>query len=116
MRISNITKQTVLATKANKADTFASRMVGLLKHKTLNESEGLIITRCNSIHMFFMRFAIDVVFIDKKNKVVALVENIKPNRLSKIFWKASTAIELPVGVISKSNTAVNDLLQFQHTH
>lgn len=113
MKVVNETRSSVIAENATLADTFVSRMVGLLKHTHLNRGEGLIITHCNSIHMFFMRFAIDVIFIDKSNKVVGVVPNILPNRLSKIYFSAVKAIELPVGVIEESQTALGDSLSIQ---
>ncbi|MBZ0167031.1 MAG: DUF192 domain-containing protein [Candidatus Omnitrophica bacterium] len=113
MKITNQSKNSVIAEKAVLADSFLSRMVGLLKHRKLEQGEGLIITRCNSIHMFFMRFAIDVIFVDKKDVVVGIVKNILPNRLSKIYWKAVNAIEVPVGVIEVSKTEVGDQLILQ---
>ena len=113
MKIVNLTKDSIISEKAVLADTFLTRMVGLLKHERLDAGEGLVITKCNSIHMFFMRFAIDVIFIDKTDCVVGIVENILPNRLSKIYWKAVNAIEVPVGVIKSSRTKTGDQLSFQ---
>ncbi len=116
MIILNSSKDTTIATDAKTADTFITRMVGLLKHEKLDRGEGLLITHCNSLHMFFMKFAIDVIFIDKSNQVVGVVENIKPSRLSKVYWKAASAIEVPIGVIGDSKTSVGDTIHFEHTH
>lgn len=113
MIIFNVSKNVMIANQAVIADTFLSRMIGLLKYKRLANNEALVITRCNSIHMFFMKFPIDVIFINRSNKVVGLVENIKPNRMSKIFWDASSAIELPIGAIAVSKTEIGDNITFQ---
>ncbi len=113
MKVVNQTKNTVIAENAVLADTFLSRMVGLLKHERLDKGEGLVITHCNSIHMFFMRFAIDVIFLDKNDKVVGLVPNIPPNRLSKIYFSAVRAVEVPVGVIPATQTEVGDTITIQ---
>jgi len=83
-------------------------MTGLLKRASLRPEEALVITRCQSIHMFFMRFAIDAIFVDRDHSVVGLVQNIKPFRLSPIFFKASSVIEVPPGVIVQSRTAIGD--------
>ena len=115
MKIFNQSKDTLIADQAKLADTFVSRMVGLLNRSAIQESEALIITRCNSIHMFFMRFAIDAVFVDSENQVVGIVENIKPYRLSPIFWKAQCCIELPTGSIQKSRISVGDKLKIDKT-
>jgi len=108
VRILNHTQNTVLADQAVIADTFSSRLRGLLGRTHLPDSEALIITRCNSIHMFFMRFPIDVVFIDKNDLVVGLLEKFPPNAISPIFWRSSTAIELPAGKIAISKTRLHD--------
>jgi len=111
VKISNLTKDTRIAEQAKIADTFVTRMIGLLGRNSLGEKEALIITRCQSIHMFFMRFAIDAIFVDPQDQVVGVIENIKPNRLSPVFWKASYCIELPVGAILKSRTSAGDHLK-----
>ena len=108
MRIFNKTKNEVVALNAQLADTALSRLKGLLGRDGLGSGEALIITQCRSIHMFFMRFAIDVIFIDKKNRVVGTVKRIKPFLMSPYFWRATAAIELEEGVIEKTNTAVGD--------
>ena len=94
------------------ADRFVERMVGLLGRTTLLPGEALVITRCQQIHMFFMRFAIDVIFVDRNDKVVGLVERIRPFTMSRIFWQANRAIELPTGRISQTHTALGDQLDF----
>jgi uncharacterized membrane protein (UPF0127 family) len=111
LRITNQTRNIVLADHAQLADTYLSRLTGLLNRTRLNQGEALIITRCQQIHMFFMRFAIDVIFIDSSNRAVGLVKDIKPWQLSAIFWQANRAIELPPGVIAKTQTVIGDQIQ-----
>ncbi len=108
MQIVNQTRNTILAKKAFIADTLASRFVGLLRHDFLPEGEGLVITQCTSIHMFFMKFAIDVIFVDRKKNVVGLVRGIKPFRMSAYYWRSDCAIELPQGQIDRAKTALGD--------
>ena len=112
MKILNHTRRCALADHARLADTFLSRLVGLLNRDRLDQGEALVITRCQQIHMFFMRFAIDAVFVDASGLVVGLVENIKPNGLSAIFWRSNRVIELPSGVIARTKTSVGDQIQF----
>jgi len=83
-------------------------MVGLLNKKSLSRGEALVISPCNSIHMFFMRYPIDVVFINKNDEVVGLVKNIQPFCLSPIFWGAQSAIELPTGTIDYFKVSMGD--------
>ncbi len=112
MQILNQTQKTVLAAKGFVADTIASRFIGLLKHDFLPQDEGLVITQCHSIHMFFMKFSIDVVFVDRQKVVVGLVRNIKPFWMSPYFWRAHYAIELAQGQIDKTKTALGDQISW----
>ncbi len=110
MKIFNQTQKNLLVSDLKIADTFISRLIGLLTRTSLNQGEGLLITHCQSIHMYFMRFPIDVVFVDRNNQIVGLVENIKPFRLSPLFLKASYAIELPSFTIQHSPAFLGDQL------
>jgi len=108
VRIINKTRNATLADAAQIAHTFFSRAKGLLGKKGLEEGQGLIITRCSSIHTFFMRFKIDVAFLDKDNKVVALAHNLASARLAGCPLKARLALELPAGILAKTGTQKGD--------
>ncbi|MEI7998590.1 MAG: DUF192 domain-containing protein [Candidatus Omnitrophota bacterium] len=110
MPITNLTKETLLANSVEIANTPFKRMRGLLGRTSMKAQEALIITECNSIHMFFMKFTIDVVFLNKENKVIGLSKRIKPFECSPIFWRAVCAVELPEGTIEATNTQVGDRL------
>jgi len=109
-QIFNKTKNTLVASRAKMAQNFLARMVGLLNRSSLSPQEALIIPHCQSIHMFFMRFPIDVIFVDSENKVVHLLKNIRPFQLSPIIFSSFYAIEMAVGGIETSRTAVGDFL------
>ena len=113
LKIINKSSNRTIAEKAILADSFISRLVGLLNRRSLPEGEALIITRCKSIHMFFMRFAIDAIFVDKNNYVVGLVSNIKPFQLSPVFLSSSYVIEAPVGTIIKAKVSIGDNIELQ---
>jgi len=106
----NETRKTMVASKVIMADSFLSRIQGLLWRDRLNRGEGLLLRPCNSIHMFGMRYPIDAVFLDKAGSVVGLIENIKPWRVSAVFFKATACLELPAGTISSTGTTVGDKL------
>ncbi len=108
MKIINQTQNRVLAEHAVLADSILSRLAGLLGHDSLLPGEGMIITQCRSIHMFFMKFSIDVIFIDRNKSVVGLVRRIKPFRMSPYFWRSVAAIELPEGTIESTYTKLGD--------
>lgn len=108
MKIINTTKNTLIAREAVVADNFFTRLKGLLGKNELKDGGALIIRRCNSIHTFFMRFSIDAVFVDKGNRVVKTLSNIRPYRLSGIYPNADYVIELPAGTILATNTSTSD--------
>lgn len=110
MKILNKTKNTVLAKETVLANTPFKRMKGLLGRKDFKEGGALIIKPCDSIHTFFMRFAIDVLFVNKDNKVVKTITALKPFRLASAYFSSSFVIELPPGAIRSSLTAKGDSL------
>ena len=111
MKIINKNRGTIIADSCMEANTFARRFLGLMGKKTLPEGSGLIIKPCNSIHMFFMRIPLDVIFIDKSNKVIYTIEDFKPWRVSKIVRGAVCTIELPIGALKRSRTSIGDMLE-----
>ena len=109
--IRNITSGCILAENARIADTFVSRMIGLLRSPPLQPGEGLLIKPCSQIHMFGMAFGIDVVFFDKGWHVVGLAEGIAPGQISRFFPKAVSCLELPVGRIAQTKTGLGDHIE-----
>ncbi|ORU01108.1 hypothetical protein D081_0556 [Anaerovibrio sp. JC8] len=83
------------------ADNFLKRFLGLMGRFRLEPNTGLLLTPCNSIHMMFMRFPIDVIFYDKNYKVVKVATELKPWTGICIAPGASGAIELPAGTLSQ---------------
>ncbi len=72
-----------------------------------------MIEPCRSVHTAFMRFAIDVITVDDVGRVVKLVSDLKPFRISGILRHAHAVVELPAGTIAESRTAVGDELAFE---
>ncbi|MFH0763259.1 MAG: DUF192 domain-containing protein [Candidatus Omnitrophota bacterium] len=110
MKIINQTKNITLAQDAMLAGALFQRMRGLLGRKEFKQGEGIILKPCNSIHTFFMRFPIDVLFVDKNNKIVKTIANFVPFRISNIYFRVSFTIELPAGTIEKTLTSPGDIL------
>lgn len=109
----NETRDIVLANKVKLADSFLARLKGLLFTNKLPDGNALYIRPCQGIHMFFMLYAIDVVFVDDKGIVVGLVESIGPFQVSKIYKTAKACIELPSGKIRETFTNIGDRLVLQ---
>jgi uncharacterized membrane protein (UPF0127 family) len=110
--VRNHTRNTVLAEAAEVADTGAKRRTGLLKHSRLEPGEGLWIVPCESVHTFFMKFPIDLVYIDRKHKVRKVRHAVPAWRLSACLT-AHSVLELPAGTVANSGTAVGDILAME---
>ena len=112
MKVLNCDRGTVLAESADVADTSAKRRTGLLKHSKLEPGQGLWIAPCESVHSFGMKFAIDVVYLDRKKRVRKIRKEMVPRRLSACLT-AHSVLVLPVGVIDSSRTEPGDQLEFE---
>lgn len=108
--LENRTRQKRLIEDLEVARDFWSRGKGLLGRDGLAADAGLWIHHCNSIHTFFMRFAIDCVFIDKHLRVKAIYQDVRPWRLLLPVWGASSVIELASGTTSRWDIQVGDQL------
>jgi hypothetical protein len=108
--IVNTTRSSTLADRCELARTFWSRLLGLMGRAALEPGQGLLIYPESSIHMFFMRFPIDAVFVDRQDRVVALHEAMLPNRSFASKWGARYVIELPAQSITRTGTQVGDML------
>lgn len=111
VRVENLTRGTTVGDRIRVARSTKDRTVGLLRTPALNPGEGLWIERSPSIHMFFMRYAIDAVFVAADGRVTKIVERLKPWRV--VWWArgARDCLELPVGAVAASRTQVGDRLE-----
>jgi uncharacterized protein len=111
MKAVNLRTNKELATDVIVADNLFTRMKGLLGKKELPFGEALWIKPCFSVHTFFMKFPIDVIFLNKKNQVIAAVSNLTPNRMTRLYPQSFSVLELPSGTIVASNTKVGDEIE-----
>ena len=111
MRLINQTKNTVLAEDVFIADTPFKRIKGLLGRKIFSPGQAIILEPCNSVHTFFMRFPIDVVFVDTENKIIRAISSLKPSRITAVYWKSKFVVELPAGTLQNTSTVVGDSLE-----
>ena len=106
----NKTKETFLAFRVRVADSFFSRLVGLLGRRSLKLDSGVWIVPANAIHTIGMLFTFDLVLVDQNYKVVGLRELIRPFRVTWPNLRAESVIELPAHTIFKSRTEIGDQL------
>jgi uncharacterized membrane protein (UPF0127 family) len=111
MKARNLSNGKELSNNVIIADSILKRMKGLLGKSELPIGEALWIKPCMSVHTFFMRFPIDVVFLNNKNKVIAIRKNLKPNRITWLYPRAASVLELPAGTIEATETKVGDEIE-----
>ena len=92
------------------ADNVFSRGLGLIGRGSW-KSKGMLLKNTNAIHTVFVRFPIDVVFLDKHFKILRVAENLQPFRFSPIIWKAKHVLELPTGTIKNKSLLVGNKIQ-----
>jgi len=109
-RIVNETRGTVVAEDVRVADGIWSRFWGLMGRRSLPEGSGLLLRPSFSIHTAFMRFPIDVVFLDRDLRVVKVVPGMKPFRVAVAFGGAHSALELNEGAAAKAQVEAGDHL------
>jgi uncharacterized membrane protein (UPF0127 family) len=112
LKLRNETNGALLAEQIERASSLHARLTGLLGRRALPEGCGLAIEPCNSVHTFFMRFAIDVVFLDERGIVVRAIASLKPWRATRIHRHARAAVELPPGTIERTATSEGHRLAF----
>jgi len=108
----NISKNKILADDLLVADSFFKRFIGLMFKKELSLGRGLHITPCNSIHMCFMNFPLDIIFLNRNNEIVSIIEGIKPWKFTNIIPHAYSVLELPEGTIDITSSYVGDKIIF----
>jgi uncharacterized protein len=113
-RVVNLARGMVLASSIEVADTSRTRRRGLLGRASLSPGEGLWIIPCESVHTLFMRFPIDLIYLDRQRRIKKLRSDVTPWRLSACF-SADSVLELAAGTIRASRTEQGDMLAFTLT-
>jgi uncharacterized membrane protein (UPF0127 family) len=90
----------VLGDRLEAPRTIFGRGLGLMFRRSLEPGGGMWISPCNGIHMFWMRFAIDAVFVDKRHRVLKVYPGLKPWRVVPLVWGAAGVLELPAGTLA----------------
>jgi uncharacterized membrane protein (UPF0127 family) len=111
VRVINRTRGSVLADQAELADNYWTRFMGLMGRRSLPAGGGLVLQPGGSIHMWFMRMPLDVIHVDKNDRVTHVLRGIRPWRLGPLFVGNKRAIELPVGMAE--TTHVGDTIDVQ---
>lgn len=106
----NVTRGRVLGTWIAVADRWWQRLRGLLGRSPLSAGAGLLLQPCRAVHMFGMRYAVDVAFLDRRGSVVAVYHRLAPGQRSRWHQGAAYALELPAGTLAMTGTREGDRL------
>jgi len=111
MKVLNLRNGKELSNNVIVAEGLFKRMKGLLGKSEMRHGESLWIKPCNSIHTLFMKFPIDVIFLNRKCEVIAIIKNLKPNRMTRLYPKATSVLELPAGTIDTTDAEIGDKIE-----
>lgn len=112
----NLTRQSFLASELRVADTHFQRLRGLMgPNSALPNGSGLWIKPCHGVHTMFMRYPIDVVYLDEQHRVLRIEDNVRPWRLTAVLVEAASVLELPAHTAFNSGTQPGDLLEIKVT-
>ncbi len=92
----------IICRKMIVADGMLDRMKGLMFSERLPDCDGFLISPGNSIHTFFMLYPLDVVFLDKDFKVVKVIYDLAPWRMTSIYFKSRKVLEMKAGTLRKN--------------
>lgn len=115
MTVRNREKGSLLGSRIGLADGWWTRLKGLLGRPGLEDGEGLLITDSQGVHMWWMKFPLDVALLDEEGRVVALYKDLQPGKRTRMHWNAKYALEVPVGVLDESGTIEGDVLEWEST-
>ena len=109
MQILNETRGTLLGREVQLADSALARLRGFLLRPPPRAGEGILLTPCNAIHMWGMRYPLDVVYLDAAGQVLEILESLPPWAAPARVSGGRYVLEVPVGTIEKTGTSVGDI-------
>jgi hypothetical protein len=113
VRVVNESRHSVLGGSIRMADSLWARLRGFLFQRKPVAGEGLFLTPCKGVHMYGMRFPLDVLIIDRTGLVIAAHPQLAPGRRTPVYPSAQYALELPSGAITETSTRVGDRLSWK---
>lgn len=115
VEVRNAARGERLGERIRVADSFWTRLRGLLGSDSLEEGEGLWIRPSRGVHMYGMSFALDVALLDDQHRVVATYPRLAPWKRTKVHSDARSALELAAGVLERTGTREGDRLEVRHS-
>jgi uncharacterized membrane protein (UPF0127 family) len=113
VRVVNRTRDACLAERADLADSFWTRFIGLMGKPPLLPGGGLVLRPGGAVHNFFVRQAIDVLHLEPGGRVTHVVESLRPWRVGPLFVGGAATVELPPGTARASGTRPGDIVAIE---
>jgi uncharacterized membrane protein (UPF0127 family) len=113
MRLVKAGNGNIVAEEVTRAYTFFRRLKGLMFTKSLPTGFCLHIRPCRSVHTFFMRYTIDILYLDAKNNIIGAEANLKPGKLGASYPNSVSVIELPEGTIQQKDIRIGQAVRFE---
>ena len=113
VRVDNLTRGQNLVIRGQAAANIVTRLRGLIGRPPLSEGEGLLILPCKSIHTHFMSYPIDVLYVDRRQEIVAIDQAMTPWRVGRIHRRARFVLEMPAGTVATTGTETGDRLHIK---
>jgi uncharacterized membrane protein (UPF0127 family) len=112
----NVTRQAFLATELSVANTHLQRLLGLLRRdrQAFTTGRGLLIVPSHGVHTLGLRVPIDVVYLDARNCIIDLHENVRPWRFTPMRMDAATVLELPIRTIMATGSNIGDQVEISY--
>ena len=115
LRVTNTGRDTIVGVRVVLADRWLARLRGLLGQPEPAAGEGLLLSPCSSVHMVGMRYPIDVAFLDREGRVLAVRQALRPGLHTAACRGARYTLELPAGTLALTGTVPGDRLQWHET-
>lgn len=109
--LANVTRDRTLGDRIGVADGWWTRLRGLLGRPALQPGEGLLLVPSRAVHMYGMKHSLDVAFLDREGRVVALYTELAPGRRTRWHAEAVRALELPPGTLAATGTVIGDRVE-----
>lgn len=114
MKIFKVYKNSsLILSEVENANSFFSRFMGLMGRKSMSKHHGLLLTPCNEIHTFGMKFDIDTIALSRDNRILFIDRGVAPNKVRKKVKKAYKILELNSGAADEIGLTVGDVLEFR---
>ena len=111
LRIENLTRNTLLVERGRVANNYWTRLRGLIGVRRLEDGDGMAIIPSNGVHCMFMSIPIDVLYVDRNDRVIDVDANMKPWAIGRPRRAARYVIELPAGMAERAGTRPGDQLR-----